>query len=189
MEKKRQKRPDEGLGKFCIAVGFVMLSLASFVRRLDFGQRCSAAAAAFMGFSWGLKEVAAAKKWKQKYGEPNLAEQVEMKKRHSISNLAKLLAWLVLSIAAFAVPGIVFVMLFHHRQKMIASNNGGNWFTLLMGIASAIFVFWQLRKGVAYGSVGSRFERTKKPILFWLTVATFLAFSGFCICIAMSHWR
>jgi hypothetical protein len=93
-----------------------MLSLASFVPRLDFGQRCSAAATAFMGLSWGLKEVAAAKKWKQEYGEPDLVEQAEMKKRNSILNLPPLLGLLVLSIGALVIVGIVYVILFHHRH-------------------------------------------------------------------------
>jgi hypothetical protein len=74
-------------------------------------------------------------------------------------------------------------------KKMIANNNGGNWFTLLLGIASAFFGFWQLRKGVAYGNMGSKFERTKKPIPFWITVGSFLGLSGFCIGMAITHWR
>jgi hypothetical protein len=114
MKKKRQKRPDEGLGKFCTIAGGVMVILPLFLSRLDFGQRCSGAAAGFMGLSWGLQEVAAAKKWRQKYGEPDLVEQMEIKKRHSISNLPILLAGLVLSIAVLALLGVAFVMLFHY---------------------------------------------------------------------------
>jgi hypothetical protein len=72
---------------------------------------------------------------------------------------------------------------------MIANNNGNNWFVLLIGIASAIFAFWQIKKGVAYGKMGGRYERTKKPIFFWTIVASFLGLSGFCIGIAIVHWR
>jgi hypothetical protein len=116
MAKKRQKRPDEALGKFAVVAGFGMVAVALFLPRLDFGRRCSAAATGFMGLSWGLKELAAAKKWTQEYGEPDLAEQMEMKKRHSISNLPILLTWLVLAIAALAVLFGVFEMLSHHQQ-------------------------------------------------------------------------
>lgn len=116
MKKKRQKRPDEGLGKFCIVVGCAMLALAIFLPGLDFGRRCFAVSAGLMGWSWGSKEVAAAKNWRQKYGEPSLEEQMEIKKRHSISNLPILLAWLVLPIAALALLRLAFVMLSHHKQ-------------------------------------------------------------------------
>jgi hypothetical protein len=106
MKKQRQKRPDERLGKFCILAGSATAILVWIMSGLDFGQRCSAAAAVFMGLSWGLNEVAAAKKWTQKYGKPTVAEQMEMKERHSISNPLKV---------AVAVLGLLFVLLlFHH---------------------------------------------------------------------------
>ena len=54
------------------------------------------------------------KKWRQSYGEPTLAEQMEIKKSHSVSNLPLLLMWLVFGIAMLALLGVVFVMLFHH---------------------------------------------------------------------------
>ena len=74
-----------------------------------------AAAAGLMGLSWGLKEVTAAKKWRQEYGEPDLAEQMEMKKRHYISNLPLLFMWLVFGFAVLAFLGFVFVSLFHYQ--------------------------------------------------------------------------
>lgn len=114
MQKKRQRMPDAGMGKFCIVAGCAMAILPLFASRLDLGQRCSAAGAGFMGLAWGLSQVAGAKRWRQKYGEPSLEEQMAIKKSHSISNLPKLLAWLGLSIAALYVLALVFVMLFHH---------------------------------------------------------------------------
>ncbi len=109
MQKKRQKRPDEQLGKFFVIVGNIMVILPLFTSRLATGQRLSAAATGFMALSWGLKEVAAAKKWKQEYGEPTLAEQIEIKKSHSVSNLPIILLWFILAIAAFAFLSIVFM--------------------------------------------------------------------------------
>ena len=92
------------MGKFCIYAGCGTVALALFATRLDFGQRCSGAAAGFMGLSWGLIEVAAAKKWKQQYGEPDLAEQMEVKKRHSIS-------WPVWTLVALVLLGLVYAAL------------------------------------------------------------------------------
>jgi len=114
MEKKRPKMPDIGMGKFCIIGGTIMAILPLFLSRMDWGQRIPAIAAGFGGLSWGLSQVTAAKKWRQNYGEPTLAEQMEIKKSHSVSNLPLLLMWLVFSIAMLALLGIVFVILFHH---------------------------------------------------------------------------
>jgi hypothetical protein len=90
---------------------------------VSFGQRFSAAGFGFMALSWGLTEAAAAKKWKQKYGEPTSAEQMEIKKSHSISNLPKLLAWLVLSIAALYVLALVFVHFFHYQHVQLIQHD------------------------------------------------------------------
>jgi len=115
MEKKKSKLPDEGLGKFCIIAGCAMVILPLFLSRLDIGQRFSAAAGGFMGLSWGLKQVAAAKKWRQKYGEPSPEQQMEIKKSHSVSNLPILLGWLVLGIVVLALLGLIFVSFFHYQ--------------------------------------------------------------------------
>jgi hypothetical protein len=112
MKRKRQKRPDEGLGKFLIIGGCAMVILPLSISGLDFGQRCSAAASGFMGLSWGLKEVAAAKKWKQEYGEPDLAERMEIKKRHSVLNLPISLILLVSAIAALVFLGLLYLTRF-----------------------------------------------------------------------------
>ena len=68
-----------------------------------------------MGLSWGLKQVAAAKKWRQKYGEPSPEQQMEIKKSHSVSNLPILLGWLVLGIVVLALLGLIFVSFFHYQ--------------------------------------------------------------------------
>ena|ERR1017187_8083360 len=115
MENKRPKMPDEGMGKFCIVAGWAMVIIPLFASRLDLGQRFSAAGIGFMGLSWGLKQVAAAKKWKQKYGEPSPEEQTEIKKSHSVSNLPILLGWLVLGIVVLALIGLIFASFFHYQ--------------------------------------------------------------------------
>jgi hypothetical protein len=110
MQKKREKLPDEQMGKFFIVTGCIMMILPFFIR-----QDYSAAGIGLMSLSWGLKEVAAAKKWKQEYGEPTPKEQMEIKKNHSISNLPILLVWLILAIGALVILGLVYVELFHYQ--------------------------------------------------------------------------
>ncbi len=116
MQNKREKLPDEKLGKFCIIAGSIMVILPLFLSRMDWGQKFPALIGGFGGLSWGLKQMAAAKKWRQKYGEPSIEDQTEVKKSHSVSNLPILLIWLMLSIAALLLLGFVFVLIFHHEQ-------------------------------------------------------------------------
>jgi len=105
--------PDEWLGKFCIFAGCAMVTLAFFLPH--FGERCSAASGGFIGLSWGLKQVAAAKKWRQKYGAPTVVEQMEIKKNHSISNLPLLLMLLVFGIGIVGlVLGFIFITFSHY---------------------------------------------------------------------------
>ncbi len=72
---------------------------------------------------------------------------------------------------------------------MTPQNNVANWFALLWGACMGIFGFWQLRKGIAYGDMGGRFERRKNPIVFWVVVVGALGASGFCIGMAITHWH
>lgn len=116
MEKKRPKPPDEGLAKFGIIAGCAMMIIPLFASRLDLGERLLAPASGLMGFYWGMSRVAAAKKWRQQYGEPTSEERMEIKKSHSISNLPLLLMWIVFGIAALLLLGLVFDMLFHHGR-------------------------------------------------------------------------
>jgi hypothetical protein len=115
MENKKPKLPDKGMGKFCIIAGCAMVILALFASRIDLGQRISAAGIGFMGLSWGLKQVAAAKKWSQEYGEPSPEEQMEIKKSHSVSDLPILLGWLALGIVVLAILASIYVHLFHYQ--------------------------------------------------------------------------
>ena len=122
MESKKPKLPDEGLAKFCIIAGCAMMIVPLFLPQLNAGDRLRAAAGGAVGLSWGLKQVAAAKKWRQKYGEPSPEELIEIKESHSVSTLSMclkiLLGFLVLGIVAIALLGLVFhyqgVQLTHH---------------------------------------------------------------------------
>lgn len=116
MDKKKPKIPDEGLGKFCIVAGCALTVLPFLFSQLPLSRQCSGAAAGFMALSWGLKEVAAAKKWKQKYGEPTSEEQMEIRASHSVSNLPLLLMLLVLGIAALALLAVFILSVIPHYQ-------------------------------------------------------------------------
>jgi hypothetical protein len=111
MQKKREKLPDEKMEKFCIVIGIVMMILPLLSRH-----NYSGAATGFIALSWGLKTVAAAKKWKQEYGEPTIEEQMEIKKSHSISNLPKLLLLLFLAIIALYFLALIIVSVIPHYQ-------------------------------------------------------------------------
>ena len=115
MENKRPKIPDQAMGKFCIIAGCAMIIIPLFASRLDLGQRFSAAGIGFMGLSWGLKQVAGAKKWRQKYGEPTPKEQKEIKESHSVSDLPILLGWLALGIVVLAILASIYVHIFHYE--------------------------------------------------------------------------
>jgi hypothetical protein len=103
MESKKPKMPDEGLAKFCIIAGWAMVVLPLFLSH-DTGLKLRAAAAGCMGLSWGHTQVAAAKKWRQKYGEPSTEELIEVKKSHSVS-------WPIWALVALVVLGIVLAAL------------------------------------------------------------------------------
>jgi hypothetical protein len=107
MESKKPKMPDEGLAKFCIIAGWAMVILPLFLSH-DTGAKLRAAAAGCMGLSWGHSQVAAAKKWRQKYGEPSPEELIEVKKSHSVS-------WPVWMLVALVILGIVCAALFGKR--------------------------------------------------------------------------
>jgi hypothetical protein len=123
MENKKPKLPDQAMGKFYIVAGCAMVIIPIFASRMDMGQRISAAGMGFMGLSWGLKQVAAAKKWRQEYGEPSPEEQMEIKQSHSVSNLPILLGYLVLGIVLLAFAGLVFVSIFHYQGVQLVHPN------------------------------------------------------------------
>ena len=104
MQNKKEKLPDEKLGKFCIIAGSIMVILPFFLSRMDWGQKFPALIGGFGGISWGLQQVVAAKKRRQQYGEPTPEEQMEVKKSHSVS-------WPIWALVAIIILGIVFAAL------------------------------------------------------------------------------
>jgi hypothetical protein len=103
MESKKPKLPDEGLAKFYIIAGWAMVILPLFLPH-DTGLKLRAAATGSMSLSWGYSQKAAAKKWRQKYGEPSTEELIEVKKSHSVS-------WPVWTLVALVLFGLVFAVL------------------------------------------------------------------------------
>src|ERR1017187_1517263 len=68
---KKKRRPDAGVARFCIGIGIFCLVAGIFFEP-DLSRKCFAGATAIMALSYGTKELAAAKKWKQESeNEPN----------------------------------------------------------------------------------------------------------------------
>lgn len=78
-----------------------------------------------MGLSWGLKDVAAAKKWEQEPEDEHYAKTAEerreseshekMEKSGAMQNAFILLGWVFLFIAAVAIFGLGYLFLFRRR--------------------------------------------------------------------------
>jgi cobalamin synthase len=106
MQDKRERMPDERLGKFMAAVSIaLMLSLLFLPHLLDAGTRATCLAFAISGVIYGRGQVAAAKRWREKYGDPTSEELMTIKKSHSV-NIFRLLGLIVVVVAAFV---LVFV--------------------------------------------------------------------------------
>ena len=92
---------------------------------LSASSKYAAAASGVMGLSWGLKELAAAKKWKQEPEEAHYARTAEerreaetyekLEKSGSMRNVAVMLGWVFLLVIAVAVIGVWYLFRFHHR--------------------------------------------------------------------------
>src|SRR5579859_3046057 len=74
--KRKKRQPDAAAGGLAVAMGVGCFAIALF-SSLSLGQRFGAAACGCAGLSWGLKEVAAAKKWKQEPEEEHYATTAE----------------------------------------------------------------------------------------------------------------
>lgn len=73
-----------------------------FCPHMDAGTRVTCLAFGISGVIFGRGQVAAAKKWREKYGEPTPEELMAIKKSHSV-NIFRLLALIVVTVAAFAL--------------------------------------------------------------------------------------
>ena len=101
MQDKRERMPDEKLGKFMAAVNIaLMLPLLSLPHLLDAGTRATCLAFAISGLIYGRGQVAAAKRWREKYGDPTPEELMAIKKSHSV-NIFRLLALIIVVVVAF----------------------------------------------------------------------------------------
>lgn len=121
--KRKKRQPDAKAGGLAIAMGLVCFGIALF-SSLSSGQRFGAAASGCMGLSWGLKELAAVKKWKQEPEEEHYAitpeeiresEQEErMEKSGSMQNVFVLLGWVFLFL--IVIGAIAVGYLFWRRR-------------------------------------------------------------------------
>jgi hypothetical protein len=118
---KRQKRqPDAAAGGIAVAMGIGGLAIALF-SSLSPGQRCGAAASGCMAFSWGLKELAAVKKWEQEPEDEHYAtsakdilesgREEKLEKSGSMHNVLVLLVWIFLFLAVVGVIGVGYLFL------------------------------------------------------------------------------
>jgi hypothetical protein len=117
--KWKKRQPNATAGNVAIAFGGIVLILAMFVAH-DLGQKCRGMAAGLLGLSWGLKEVAAAKKWKQEPEGEHYAttpeeireseQEEKLEKSGSMQNVFVLLVWifLVLAVAGAFTVGYLF---------------------------------------------------------------------------------
>jgi hypothetical protein len=100
MQNKRERMPDEKLGKFMAAVSFALTLSLLFVRHMDAGTRATCLAFGISGILYGWGRVAAAKRWREKFGEPTPEELMAIKKSHSV-NIFRLLGLIIVVVAAF----------------------------------------------------------------------------------------
>ena len=92
--------PDERLGKFMATVSTALAFAALFLPHLNAGTRATGLAFCISGVLWGRGQVEAAKRWREKYGEPSPEELMAIKKNHSV-NIFRLLGLIVAVVAAF----------------------------------------------------------------------------------------
>jgi hypothetical protein len=106
--KRKKRQPDAAAGRLAVAMGAGCFAIA-LLFSLSPGQRFGSATSGCLALSWGLKELAAAKRWKQEPEEKHYATTVEeireskqeekMEKSGSMHNVLVLLVWIFLSLA------------------------------------------------------------------------------------------
>ena len=116
--KRKKRQPNAAAGNFAVAFGSTALMLAIFVAH-DLGQKCRGMAAGLLLLSWGLKEVAAAKKWKQEPEDEHYATTPEeiresvrdekMEKSGSMHNVLVLLGWIFLVVVVISALGVGYL--------------------------------------------------------------------------------
>jgi hypothetical protein len=116
--KRKKREPNAAAGNFAIAIGGSVTILTLFVAH-DLGQKCRGMAAGLLGLSWGLKEVAAAKKWKQELEDKHYAttpeeiresvQEEKMEKSGSMHNVLVLVGWIFLFLAVVGAVGVGYL--------------------------------------------------------------------------------
>jgi len=114
----KKREPDAAAGNLAIVMGVGCLSIAVF-SHLSPGQRLGAAGCGLSGLSWGAKEIAAAKKWKQEpeteHEATSITDKLEieryekMEKSGSMHNVLVLLAWIFLFLAVVGAIGVGYL--------------------------------------------------------------------------------
>jgi hypothetical protein len=123
--KRKKRQPDAAAGGFLIALGGIVLILTIFFAT-DLGQKSRGMAAGLLALSWGCKEVAAAKKWKQEPEEEHYAttaqeireskQEERLEKSGSMHNVLKLLGWVLLFVVGAAIAGLCYVWFFPYNK-------------------------------------------------------------------------
>jgi hypothetical protein len=116
--KRKKRQPDAAAGGLAVAMGVGCFAIALF-SSLSSGQRCGAATSGCLALSWGLKEVAAAKKWKQEPEDEHYAtsakdileseREEKMEKSGSMHNVLVLLVWIFLFLAVVGAVGVGYL--------------------------------------------------------------------------------
>lgn len=125
MRQKRNKRePSTAAGRLAIAMGASYLAIALF-SSLRPSQKLTGAATACLALSWGLKELIAAKRWKQEPEEAHYAttpseirESVQaekLEKSGSMQNALTLLVWIFLFLLVAGASMVGYKFLTRHR--------------------------------------------------------------------------
>jgi hypothetical protein len=123
--KRKKREPEVAAGKLAIFMGIGCLSIAVF-SSLSTGRRLSAVSTGLIVLSWGVKEVAAAKKWKHESENEHYASSVKdrlesekyekMEKSGSMKNVFLLLTLVLLPIAALFLLVFSIMLYFRHKQ-------------------------------------------------------------------------
>jgi hypothetical protein len=116
--KRKKRQPDATAGSFAIAIGGIVMILA-IVIATNAGQKYRGMAAGLLSLSWGLKEVAAAKKWKQEPEDEHYAttpeeiresvQEEKLEKSGSMHNVLVLLVWIFLCLAVVGAAGVGYL--------------------------------------------------------------------------------
>ncbi|HEY4417706.1 MAG TPA: hypothetical protein VGO57_18585 [Verrucomicrobiae bacterium] len=117
--KRKKRQPNAAVGRLTIAMGASYFLIAVF-SSLNSQQRFGAAACGCSALAWGLRELAAVKKWQQEPEDDHYAttaaeiresvQEEKLEKSGSMHNVFVLLGWvfLFMAVAGAIVVGYLF---------------------------------------------------------------------------------